>query len=166
MHFLSKSLLTGFARFSAVVSQYRKLNVLKQQFPTVPILAVTATASQKVVADCQSILGMRGCQNFRCSFNRPNLHFSVHEKSGTTKAVAQDMVRFITSIGHLDSSGIGEFFFFIIASKLIASSREYALLAAALVLAHMLLCSLWLCFLQSIATRRKIRWKYVARCKI
>ena len=49
---------------------YKKLNVLKIQFPDVPILAVTATATEKVARDCQQILKIQGCQQFKCSFNR------------------------------------------------------------------------------------------------
>lgn len=37
---------------------------------------------------------------------RPNLHYSVRDKSGTNQSVAEDMHRFIASIGHLRSSGI------------------------------------------------------------
>jgi ATP-dependent DNA helicase Q1 len=85
---------------------YAKLNILKIQFPTVPILAVTATATDKVAQDCQGILSIRGCQFFKCSFNRPNLHFSVRHKSSVVKEVAADMYEYIRSIGHLDSSGI------------------------------------------------------------
>jgi superfamily II DNA helicase RecQ len=80
--------------------------VLKIQFPTVPILAVTATATEKVVEDCKRILSIQGSQFFKCSFNRPNLHFSVRPKPATTKAIAQDMLTFIQNIGHTNSSGI------------------------------------------------------------
>lgn len=85
---------------------YSKLNILKIQFPKVPILAVTATASDAAVQDCMRILSIRGCQSFKCSFNRPNLYFAVRPKASSNKAVAADMYEYISSIGHLNSSGI------------------------------------------------------------
>ena len=45
---------------------------------------------------------------FRVASLRPNLHFSVRNKSGTGTAVAQDMYDFIKSIGQINSSGIGQ----------------------------------------------------------
>ena len=56
---------------------YRKLGVLKQQFPSVPIIALTATATERVCADLQDILRIQGCETFRSSVNRPNLFYEV-----------------------------------------------------------------------------------------
>ena len=60
---------------------YRKLGVLKQQFPDVPVLALTATATQRVSDDLQTILRITGCDAFRSSVNRPNLNYQVHDSS-------------------------------------------------------------------------------------
>ena len=51
--------------------------MLRQQFPDVPILALTATATQRVSEDLQKILRISGCETFSASINRPNLHYQV-----------------------------------------------------------------------------------------
>lgn len=56
---------------------YKKLGVLKQQFPEVPILALTATATERVCRDVQEILRIEGCETFRSSMNRANLFYEV-----------------------------------------------------------------------------------------
>ncbi|GFR46854.1 hypothetical protein Agub_g8494, partial [Astrephomene gubernaculifera] len=50
---------------------YKKLGILKQQFPAVPIIALTATATHQVCEDLKSILRIQGCEFFRASVNRP-----------------------------------------------------------------------------------------------
>lgn len=56
---------------------YKDLSVLKHNFPMVPLMALTATATKRVAADVLSILGMKIDSNrtasFSTSFNRPNL---------------------------------------------------------------------------------------------
>lgn len=57
---------------------YKILGILKRQFPDVPILGLTATATTKVVDDVKKILGLQaGCVMFKASFNRPNLFYEV-----------------------------------------------------------------------------------------
>lgn len=64
---------------------YRKLGILRQEFPAVPVMALTATAPQKVRDDILNQLGMNKStgRTFIQSFNRPNLKFEVRHK--TTK---------------------------------------------------------------------------------
>jgi len=52
---------------------YKKLGVLKQQFPDVPIMALTATATQRVCDDLKAMLRIEACETFSASVNRPNL---------------------------------------------------------------------------------------------
>ncbi|MEN9579132.1 MAG: hypothetical protein RJA70_2141 [Pseudomonadota bacterium] len=59
---------------------YRRLSGLKQRFPDVPILALTATATQTVTQDILSQLAMDKAELYRGSFFRPNLHLHVHKK--------------------------------------------------------------------------------------
>ncbi|KAK9820921.1 hypothetical protein WJX74_008097 [Apatococcus lobatus] len=59
---------------------YRKLAVLKQQFPTVPLIALTATATEDVCQDLKDILQIEGCERFKSSVNRPNLFYQVRPK--------------------------------------------------------------------------------------
>lgn len=57
---------------------YKILGILKRQFPGVPILGLTATATTKVVDDVKKILGLQeDCVLFKASFNRPNLFYEV-----------------------------------------------------------------------------------------
>jgi ATP-dependent DNA helicase RecQ len=61
--------------------EYRQLDVLKREFQ-VPIMAVTATANQRVLSDvCQS-LGLEEPACIHGGFERPNLRFAVHHRSG------------------------------------------------------------------------------------
>jgi ATP-dependent DNA helicase RecQ len=62
--------------------EYRNLKMLKTIFPRVPIVALTATATEKVRADILKQLGMERAKIFISSFNRPNLHLRVVKKKG------------------------------------------------------------------------------------
>jgi len=59
---------------------YRNLRKLKEIFPTVPLIALTATATEKVRDDILSHLNLGKAQIFISSFNRENLQLSVIEK--------------------------------------------------------------------------------------
>ncbi|KAK1636690.1 RecQ family ATP-dependent DNA helicase [Colletotrichum phormii] len=59
---------------------YKALGKLRNHFPTVPIIALTATATQNVIVDIKHNLGMDSCQVFSQSFNRPNLTYEVRRK--------------------------------------------------------------------------------------
>jgi len=56
---------------------YKKLGVLKQQFPEVPIMALTATATDLVCQSVKDILRISACEFFRSSVDRPNLYWTV-----------------------------------------------------------------------------------------
>ena len=57
---------------------YKILGILKRQFPGVPILCLTATATSKVLEDVKKILGLqKNYVLFQASFNRPNLFYEV-----------------------------------------------------------------------------------------
>ena len=53
--------------------QYLKIADIRQKFPEVPVLALTATATTEVVDDIQDKLGFRAKNVFRMSFERTNL---------------------------------------------------------------------------------------------
>lgn len=71
--------------------EYRQLASLRDTFPEVPFMALTATATERVRADVVRQLKLRECDAFVASFNRPNLKYRV---SGKTKAY-QQVVSFI-----------------------------------------------------------------------
>jgi hypothetical protein len=61
---------------------YNGLSMLREMYPKVPLMALTATANEKVVNDAIRSLGMRNEYRYRSSFNRPNLHYEVRKKDG------------------------------------------------------------------------------------
>ena len=61
---------------------YVALGQVRKQYPNVPIMALTATATENVKLDVMHQLGIEGCPEFSQSFNRPNLHYEVRKKKG------------------------------------------------------------------------------------
>jgi ATP-dependent DNA helicase RecQ len=59
---------------------YRLLSHLRDWFPDVPLMALTATATERVRADIVKQLGLREPGVYVASFNRPNLHYRVEQK--------------------------------------------------------------------------------------
>jgi hypothetical protein len=85
---------------------YTKLGLLKNHFPDIPLIAVTATASDRVREDCCKILRLgTNYKLFRSSANRPNLTYIVKEKPDGKDAVVADMAEFILS-KHKNDAGI------------------------------------------------------------
>lgn len=66
---------------------YRNLKTLRSSFPTVPIIALTATATEKVREDIVSALRLVDPQIFISSFNRPNLSYEVLPKKESLKTI-------------------------------------------------------------------------------
>lgn len=59
---------------------YKQLGEMRQQFTGVPVMALTATATENVKVDVIHNLGITGCEVFTQSFNRPNLTYEVRPK--------------------------------------------------------------------------------------
>jgi len=77
-------------------TDYTKIGILKQHFPHVPLIAVTATASDRVREDCCNILRIsRNYQFFRSSANRPNLKYCVKVKPEKADELIEAMAEFI-----------------------------------------------------------------------
>jgi ATP-dependent DNA helicase RecQ len=61
--------------------EYRQLSELRKVFPTVPMMALTATATSRVRQDIVKLLNLRTPNCFVASFNRPNLLYRVMAKN-------------------------------------------------------------------------------------
>ena len=57
--------------------EYTQLGLLRQRFPDVPIMALTATADKLTRRDILKQMNIEGCREFVSSFDRPNLSLSV-----------------------------------------------------------------------------------------
>ena len=66
---------------------YRNLKLLRKKFPTVPIIALTATATEKVREDIVKQLTLQNPEIFISSFNRPNLTYEVLPKKDSFKSI-------------------------------------------------------------------------------
>lgn len=73
---------------------YKLLGEVRQQFRGVPVIALTATATENVKVDVIHNLGIRNCEVFTQSFNRPNLNYEVRSK-GKSKDVLDSMANTI-----------------------------------------------------------------------
>ncbi len=67
--------------------EYRRLRSIIDQIGEFPIIALTATATEKVQADIQKNLGMTDAQVFKASFNRPNLYYEIRPKQNVLKEI-------------------------------------------------------------------------------
>jgi ATP-dependent DNA helicase Q1 len=109
---------------------YRQLHVLRQQFPGVPIVALTATASDRVVTDVCDVLGIGGCRLFRASVHRGNLRYTVLAKTSSERDTVSSIARFVDE-HHPSGSGIVYCFSCADCVTLAeALSREHAITAA------------------------------------
>lgn len=73
---------------------YRNLAGLKQRFGGIPLLALTATATERVQRDILSQLGMEYPVRFQGSSFRPNLRIAVIKKTGNPP-VGKSIVRLV-----------------------------------------------------------------------
>ncbi len=60
---------------------YRNLKSLRRDFPGVPVIALTATATKPVREDIVTQLGLKKPEIFISSFNRPNLTYTIEPKT-------------------------------------------------------------------------------------
>ncbi len=81
--------------------EYRRIRPIVNEIGQAPIIALTATATDKVRSDIKKSLGITDAREFKSSFNRPNLYYEVRAK---TKDVDKDIIKFIKQ--HPGKSGI------------------------------------------------------------
>ncbi len=81
--------------------EYRKIRPIINEIGNAPVIALTATATEKVRTDIKKNLGIVDAIEYKSSFNRPNLYYEVRPK---TKNVDKDIIKFIKQ--HSGRSGI------------------------------------------------------------
>jgi len=81
--------------------EYRNIRPTIMKIGKAPIIALTATATDKVRSDIKKNLGINDAKEFKSSFNRPNLYYEVRSK---TQDVDRNIIMFIKQ--HADKSGI------------------------------------------------------------
>ncbi len=81
--------------------EYRRIRPIITEIGKAPVIALTATATDKVRTDIKKNLGIVDAQEFKSSFNRANLYYEVRPK---TKDVDKDIIKFIKQ--HQGKSGI------------------------------------------------------------
>ena len=75
--------------------EYRRIRPIVNEIGKAPIIALTATATDKVRTDIKKSLGILDAQEFKSSFNRPNLYYEVRQKPGNDDATNAQIVKFI-----------------------------------------------------------------------
>ena len=79
---------------------YLNIAKIREQIPTVPVLALTASATKNVQEDiCEKLLFTNAAQSFQQSFARPNLSYSVFN-------VASKQTKLLTILKNVSGSGI------------------------------------------------------------
>ena len=81
--------------------EYRRIRPIVNEIGQAPVIALTATATDKVRTDIKKNLGIVEADEFKSSFNRPNLYYEIRSK---TKDVDKDIIKFIRQ--HSGKSGI------------------------------------------------------------
>lgn len=81
--------------------EYRNIRPTLNRICEAPVIALTATATDKVRTDIMKSLGITDAMQFKSSFNRPNLYYEIRPK---TKDVDLDITKFIKQ--HPGKSGI------------------------------------------------------------
>ena len=69
--------------------EYRKIRCAIESIGTAPVIALTATATDKVRTDIVRSLGIEDCAEFKSSFNRPNLYYEVRPKKSDETRISR-----------------------------------------------------------------------------
>lgn len=80
--------------------EYAQLKRIRETYPEIPIIALTATADRAVRSDIAELLGMRDEQVFISSFDRPNLSLAVVPATNRYNQILKMIGK------HADQSGI------------------------------------------------------------
>lgn len=80
--------------------EYRALQKIRERYPTVPILALTASATERVRGDIIQMLRIPDARLFVASFNRPNLSYRIIPRMTPIKQILEVLA------DHPDETGI------------------------------------------------------------
>ena len=81
--------------------EYRNIRPTINKIGAAPVIALTATATDKVRMDIKKSLGIADAKEFKSSFNRANLYYEVRQK---TNDIDKQIIKFIKQ--HPNKSGI------------------------------------------------------------
>jgi len=81
--------------------EYLQLCLLHERFPSVPRIALTATADQQTRAEIIQRLALADARTFVSSFDRPNIRYTIVDKQDAR----QQLLRFIRE-AHAGAAGI------------------------------------------------------------
>ena len=81
--------------------EYRRIRPIINEIGQAPVIALTATATDKVRTDIKKNLGIADAKEYKSSFNRPNLYYEVRPKNAD---IDKQIIMFIRQ--HAGKSGI------------------------------------------------------------
>ena len=81
--------------------EYRNIRPIINEIGNAPVIALTATATDKVRTDIKKNLGILDAMEYKSSFNRPNLYYEIRPK---TQEIDKDIIKYIKQ--HPGKSGI------------------------------------------------------------
>jgi ATP-dependent DNA helicase RecQ len=83
--------------------EYRQLRILPERFPSVPRIALTATADERTRDEIISELRLEKAERFVSSFDRPNIRYTIAE--GGSLSAREKLLQFLDA-EHKDDAGI------------------------------------------------------------
>ncbi len=69
--------------------EYVQLSILHERFPSIPRIALTATADEPTQHEIIQQLGLQSAKQFSASFNRPNIHYQIVQKNNPRQQLYQ-----------------------------------------------------------------------------
>lgn len=72
---------------------YKQLSNLRRNYPKVPIICLTATATKQVENDVVKILQLTNVKRFIRSFNRPNIKYEIVPKKGKSTDEIAELIK-------------------------------------------------------------------------
>ncbi|MCK5522646.1 MAG: DNA helicase RecQ [Thiomargarita sp.] len=83
-------------------TEYVELSILQHRFPTIPRIALTATADEPTQRDIITHLGLEDAKKFIAGFDRPNIRYRVVQK----QKARDQLLNFLEEEGHRGDAGI------------------------------------------------------------